>query len=367
MKRLFFSLLRYALWEDGSVDAKELRDAVPHILDIAKKHDLGQTVAYAAERLGVTDGALMREKDLAIFRVEKIKYAVEQVSDLLSAAEIPHIFLKGVHIRGLYPEEWMRPSCDVDVFVDADKVDAAAEALEKGGYIRGRRHIYDVMLTAVNGCTVELHFALMSEGYQKKAAELLKNVWSYAEAEGGHRYRMNGEMSYFYHISHMAKHVQTGGCGVRPFIDMKLLADKCDRAKAEALLEEGGLSAFERAARGLADVWFSNGRHDGVTEVLEEYVLSGEVYGSKHNAAAGYGSRSRYIASRIFMPYSELKQKYPALDGKPYLMPYYTLRRWLGAVKKKRVASSVDELKASRSVSKAEIQKYGTLFKKLEL
>lgn len=367
MKNLLFSLLRYALWEGDSVDKEEVQNALPQIFTMAKKHDLGQTVAFAAEKLGISDKALTREKDLAIFRVERIKYAAEQVGDLLSAAEIPHIFLKGAHVRELYPEEWMRPSCDVDVYVDADRVDAATHALVMAGYTQGRRHIYDVLFTSPEGSTVELHFALMTEGYQKKASELLKNVWSYTEEDGCHRYRMNGEMSYFYHISHMAKHVQTGGCGIRPFMDMKLLADKCDRAKAEALLSEGGLLTFEKAAERLADAWFFNGRHDDVTEVLEEYVLSGAVYGTKHNAAASQGSRMRYLASRAFMPYAELKQKYPSLDGKPYLMPIYTLRRWFGALKKKKVASTFNELKASGSASETEMQKYGALFKKLEI
>ena len=365
MKALLFDLLRYAVWGEGEVDREIAEKEISEVYALAKKHDLAQTLAYAYEKLGITDDLLTREKDIAVFRTEKIKFITEEVSAQLTEAKIPHIPLKGACIRRLYPEEWMRPSCDVDVYVDPSRVNDASKALEKAGYVMGRRHVHDIAFTSPGGCTVELHFVLAAEGEQKKAWELLKNVWEYTVPDGDHRYRMNAEMTYFYHLSHMARHVQTGGCGIRPFIDMRLI--ECHRERAEALLEQGGLAAFEKIARQLSDVWFSDGVHDDVTEALEEYILTGAVYGTSRNAAASKGSRSRYILSRIFMPYSELKLKYPFLNGKPYLMPWYTFRRWCNLLKRKKIGSSMRELKASSTVSVAEMKKIGALFKKLEL
>lgn len=40
------------------------------------------------------------------------------------------------------------------------------------------------------------------------------------------------------------------------------------------------------------------------------------------------GGRARYLLSRIWMPYGDLLRKYPALEGRPALMPLYQLRRW---------------------------------------
>ena len=74
MKKLFFSLLRYAVWDGGSVDTEEAVKVLPQLYSLAKKHDLGQLLAYALERLGISDEGLTREKDIAVFRVERIKY-----------------------------------------------------------------------------------------------------------------------------------------------------------------------------------------------------------------------------------------------------------------------------------------------------
>ena len=134
-----------------------------------------------------------------------------------------------------------------------------------------------------------------------------------------------------------------------------------------ALLEKGGLSDFEALARRLSMVWFSGDEGDGDTSLLEEYVLSGAVYGSKHNAAAGNGGRVKYLVTRIFMPYSQLKYKYPSLNGRPYLYGFYVVKRWMNLLKGKRARRSMDELKATCTVSTPESTKYSQLFKKIKL
>ena len=59
----------------------------------------------------------------------------------------------------------------------------------------------------------------------------------------------------------MAKHfVSTGGCGIRPFLDIWVLNHKIDfnREKREKLLSDGGLDVFAKQAELLSEVWFGN-------------------------------------------------------------------------------------------------------------
>ena len=367
MKEKLFLLLRYAICEQTEL-AQDIKQDLPQIYKLAKKHDMAQTVAYACEKLGISHPVLEKEKALSLFRTEKISYTAENAGNVLEEARIPHIFLKGYYLRSMYPEAWLRPSCDVDIYVGEKNAEAAAQALEKAGYVRGRRHIYDIMFTSPNGSTVELHFLLTDGDGHKKTARVLSDVWKYTVAETEYRYRMNEEMFYFYHIAHMSKHVRTGGCGIRPFADMWLLCrEQKNREKTDVLLEKGGLADFERIARRLAFVWFSGEKGDSDTDALEEYILSGAVYGNKHNAAAGQGSKIKYLFTRIFMPYSQLKYKYPALNGKPYLYGFYIVRRWLNLLKGKRAKHSMDEFRATCTVSTPESTKYSQLFKNLKL
>ncbi len=369
MKELLFLLLRYAVCNNVTIDnTKEIEYSLPEIYKLAKKHDVAQVVSFAADKLGIKSPVLEREKALAILRVEKLKFASTQVCDVLEKAKIPHMLLKGAHLRALYPEDWVRTSCDVDVYVDVENLDKAADALEKSGFARGRRHTHDVMLTAPNGYTIELHFVLITEDCLKGAIKILSGIWENSIPETQYRYKMNDETFYFYHIAHMARHVKSGGCGIRPYLDLWLLCHQTvQNPSRQELCKAGGLEKFEETSRQLSEIWFSGTKHNALSLALEEYVISGEVYGKKQNAAAGHGAKLGYVLSRIFMPYSQLKLKYQNLDGKPYLMPVYTIKRWCNLLDRKTAKSSVKELKASASVSKNELKRFGNLLKNLGL
>ena len=96
-------------------------------------------------------------------------------------------------------------------------------------------------------------------------------------------------MFYFYYIAHMAKHfVETGGCGIRPFLDIWVLNHRIDfdREKRDKLLSDGGLDVFAKQAELLSEVWFGNAEHTEITRQMETYILRGGVYGANTNRIA---------------------------------------------------------------------------------
>lgn len=142
-------------------------------------------------------------------------------------------------------------------------------------------------------------------------------------------------MFYFYHLAHMAKHFENGGCGIRPFIDITIL-DNIDGANIEKrneLLEKGNLLIFAEAARNLSKVWFSSSDHDEVSQQMENYILRGGVYGTTENRVAiqqqKKGGRLKYLLSRLFIPYDEIKYKYPILEKHRILTPFMEIHRIL--------------------------------------
>lgn len=97
---------------------------------------------------------------------------------------------------------------------------------------------------------------------------------------------MPDEYFYFYHIAHMAKHfVGTGGCGIRPFLDIWILNNRInfDREKRANLLSDGELDVFAKQAELLAEIWFGTAEHTEITKQMEEYILRGGVYGTNEN------------------------------------------------------------------------------------
>lgn len=230
----------------------------------------------------------------------------------------------------------MRTSCDIDILVPEERVDAAAQLLAAQlGYTVGDKDTHNVVLTAPGGVLLELHYRLLEDHYNATAAPLLDTVWDYADApDGAFEHTLRDEMFYLYHIAHMSKHFLVGGCGIRPFLDLWLLEHRVsfDAARRDALLAQAGLLPFAVQARRLSEVWFGGAAHDDVTRELARYLLTGGVYGSRENLMhmrqLQLGGRARYLLSRIWMPYGDLLRKYPALEGRPALMPLYQLRRW---------------------------------------
>ena len=128
---------------------------------------------------------------------------------------------------------------------------------------------------------------------------------------------MTDEMFYFYHIAHMAKHFEEGGCGIRPFIDLWTLDNikDVDHDKRDELLSQGNLLKFAEVARMLSRVWFENNEHTEITKKMERYILRGGIYGTNENRIAVQqqkrGGRLKYALSKIFIPYDNIKFHYP--------------------------------------------------------
>jgi hypothetical protein len=207
-----------------------------------------------------------------------------------------------------------------------------------------------------------LHYNLVEDGRVNESSEVLKTVWNKSAVREGFNYwlLMPDEMFYFYHVAHMAKHFEDGGCGIRPFIDLWILDNigESNEEKRNQLLNEGGLLKFAQAARRLSSIWFQNCGYDDVSKQMENYILRGGVYGSGKNRIIVHqqkkGGRFRYALSKIVIPYDTIKFQYPVLQKYRWLTPFMQIRRWCKLIfcgHKKRV---IDELKYNQNICKNE-------------
>lgn len=331
-EQVFLALLRSELTGEAPPTV------VPNeeLLKLSAKHDLSHLVADALDKqsaLGAdtVSQALKKQRYRAVLRYEQLNYELEAVNQCFAEARLPFIPLKGAVIRAYYPEPWMRTSCDIDILVHPEDVDRAVQLLcDKLGYQYKGKGTHDVSLFAPCGLHVELHFDTVEQGRASKANEVLSHVWEHTEGEIA--CRMSDAMFYFYHIAHMAKHVEEGGCGVRSFMDLWLLmhAVEYDKAERRALLESGGLARFAEAAEQLADYWFSGAEPSSFICDLEEFILHGGAYGTVATRTAVHqhkNGRWKTLWETIIPPYSDLKLQYPVLQTKSWLYPFYVLYR----------------------------------------
>ena len=347
---------------------------------IAKAHDITHIAGSALINNNLLDGRvaenLYRENVYyTAFRYENLQFVLEKVCKVLENAEIPYIPLKGSVIKNLYPQPWMRTGCDIDILVREDDVDSAAKAIsEQLGYSLKGKGKHDVQILSTENIYVELHFSLIEEDVSPAMAKVLDKAWEHANpADGGYRYELDDAMFYFYHIAHMAKHFLGGGCGIKPFLDLWLMEKNKNyhTSETKALLKKGKLTDFADTARTLSEVWFSGKEHNRVTRLMEEFIFSGGCFGSKETKMLSEqqksGGRIKYILSRIFVPYGELKKQYPIIEKYKIFIPICEICRLFSLVFGKKKNFRKTYLNNLNNVSDEHIDDINLLFESVGL
>ena len=115
----------------------------PETERLAKLHDVAPFI-YDLEQ--------DRNKLLPIMaRMIRLNHAAETMQAILEEACIDHIPMKGAVIRALYPQMWMRTSCDVDILIHEEDLDRATKAFVAHGYQMRKRNYHDVSLFSQDG------------------------------------------------------------------------------------------------------------------------------------------------------------------------------------------------------------------------
>lgn len=368
--KLLFALLRSAVGgEKLKSEEKALYsdEMLPFLVTLAKNHDVLHLAVYGFKQNGLlNENGKKYEKEIftAVYRREKQNYELNRLCRAFENEKIKFIPLKGSILCNLYPEPWLRTSCDIDILVGRESLEESIEFLtKKMGYTVEERATHDVSLNGENGVHVEIHFDLVEDDHAKKASSVLNSVWDNVvlHENSQYRYDMTDEFFYFYHIAHMAKHFEDGGCGIRPFIDVMILDNVpgADTEKRNNLLRDGELLDFANRVRKLSNMWFCFGDGDELMLRMQDYVLSGGVYGTTYNRVAASKStgRVKYVFSRMFAPYSRLVRYYPVLEKHRWLMPFMQVRRWFMLLRPSVAKMAKSELKTNTSISKSEIDK----------
>ena len=382
---ILFALLRSEVCDDALTEEvihALTPDRLESVYMLAKDHDLAHIAGQALGKnkllpKGDISDQFRRQAMLALMRCSWLENAFENICAALETAKIPFIPLKGAVLRGYYPESWMRTSCDIDILVKEDNLEAAVKTLEeKLKYTRGEKSPHDIsMLSADGGVHLELHYTVVEENRAVNASAVLKGIWDVANPwkEDGARQVLSDEMLYFYHIAHMAKHVQEGGCGVRPFLDLWILNHRVvfDAEKRKALLEKGGLTAFARVAEELSEAWFSDKEAGETAEQFARFILFGGMYGSVENDVAikqtQKGGKFGYAMSRFFPATEKMKFRYPILQRRPWLLPVYHAVRWTEVLRKGNGLQSLRELETNATMSEDAVKSTSELMKQLGL
>lgn len=382
-EELLFALLRIAVC--GAPATEELNkactdEALNRVYGIAARYDVAHLVGQAISvlKVGTGDCADQYKQSAmqALYRYVGMSNAYELVCQALETAKIPFVPLKGSVMRSWYPEPWMRTSCDMDILVQGEVVEQAATLLRENlQFVSTGGSAHDIGLRAPGGQLLELHYSMIEDFVSKKSSEIMANVWEEVVPLEGKQYhkQLPDPLFYYYHMAHMAKHLEHGGCGIRPVLDIWVLNHRVPHSREDrnALLEKGGMLAFAKAAEKLSEIWFSGKEKDEMSAQLEAFILSGGKYGGLKNRVAvnqaKQGGKVQNALSRIFLPYDVMKHYYPVLQKKKWLTPFYQILRWFKLLFCGGVKRSVKELQVNAGVSREEANQTSKLLEYLGL
>lgn len=360
--RILFRVIRSLVCGEGGLPPVSEIEDTRALYELSHKMDMAHLVGFWLQEnpLGESEqqaqAAFGKQYMMAIYRYQHLTYELKRIGALFERGKIKYMPLKGSVIRSLYPKAWMRTSCDIDILVEECELERAAELLiqELKYKAEGERHYHDMSLFSPSGVHLELHFNIKENTPGMDA--VLERVWDYSSpSEGEYRYVQSDEYLLFHQIAHAAYHFSRGGCGIRPVLDIWLLARRGYDADAlDGLLSEANLRAFAEGIFALGEVWFGVGEHTSLTLSMEDFILGAGAYGSAENQVAVSRAESkgkfRYILSRIFMPYSSMQHRFPVLQKHPWLLPFCHVARWLGLLLPSRRRNVRRELRNNAAI-----------------
>ena len=315
---------------------------VRSMLALCGDYDVSEALFAALVKCGAVsrdDGvysAFTEVQERNFFRCKRLEHTLSEIGRSLTDAHIDYVPLKGAVMRSYYPSPMMRMSADVDVLVRERDLNSACRALEAVGFaVKGKKGFHDISLYSPDGMHLELHYNIKEN--DSRLDPTLERAFDYLvpSADGGYERRFTPEFFAFHLLTHMTYHFINGGCGIRPFADLWIWRHRVgyDDGAVRELCRECGIETFYEKAIMLSEVWFSGAPHTLITRRMEDHVIYNSVYGSATKGIvlrqSKHGGRLGYILSRIFMPYSQLKIRYPIVGKIPPLLPVFEVVRWV--------------------------------------
>lgn len=379
VSQLMFRLIRReAFGFAGDVFSPICDEDALALYRLSKKHAVDHLVGAAIASEGLIENEEISKKFQssvlkAVYHRENLSSEIEKIKGALDEAAIDYVLLKGAVVADFYPEPWQRTSCDIDALAREEQVDRAVQTLvDKLGYELKEKTYHDYSLYSPSGEHLELHFNIKESS--EKLDKILGRAWDYAiPTNEGSEFVFSNEFFWFHAFAHAAYHFGSGGCGVRPAIDLVVMREKLpyDDEKLTQMLKSACILSFAKAFTALSKAWFENGERDELTERMERYVLYGGIYGNLDSYIATSqvrrGGKFKNIMARIWLPYSSLVILYPQLKGKRVLQPFYEAKRWFKVMKKDVRKKCAAEIKGNLNIDKGRVESIDSLFRDLDL
>lgn len=346
------------LWRDGAFDK---------VMSLAAHHKVlplvFDTLCADAERhtARADDESFSRVRRRALRQVMCQTVQSEEFLALLDKFEnvaLRPLVVKGIVCRQLYPSGDLRPSADEDILVSPSELDACRAILESEGFTTcDSAQLFEQTYSRKNGTLrIELHTSLFPPN--STAYGELNRYFADAHAHaktvavGTHTvHTLDCSEHMLYLILHAYKHFVHSGFGIRQLCDITLFAERFDgeidyafvaAACRELSADYFAAALFTLCADCLAlepEVSRRILSHFGGRVEFDSLlcdILASGIYGNSEESRlhsgnmtldavesdkSGRSARTRHLRlSALFPPIERIRERYPYLKRRPYLL-----------------------------------------------
>lgn len=286
----------------------------------------------------------LQDRVLNYVHLDRIQHVViDKVNETFNKNNIEHLFVKGTHIKNLYPETYLRPMGDCDVLIKKENSLKSRKIMKEAGFITtSRSGAHDVYEYQKN--SVEVHRYIYQKE-NKKDNSILNNPWDNAVLVENSKYRLDYSFEAVYILYHLKKHVLSSGIGLRSILDITIFYNhyekEIDLEFLNKELKKNNLDEFLQAILYVNKKFFDLDSpflkedyklEEKDLENIIKYITSSGVHGKGQdfNVMAPRlvkRSKLRTFLSVVFPSWTNMKEAYSWLRYLPFLLPVaYVIR-----------------------------------------
>lgn len=276
--------------------------------------------------------------------------AMKQLMEKLTANGIDHLLFKGFVVKEYFPVPELRTFGDIDFVIRKKDRKKCHELMLSMGY--ACKESWEPVYSYTRGIELyEIHTDVMEVDVSDKAdyTGYYSHIWEHVKQTAAHTFEFVPEFHFLYLITHIAKHINTSGAGIRMYMDiaafLKCFGDSLNWNWVEKQLKVLHFEDFANIVLTMAVEYFDTVSpiqlrpiDASVVSDFVDFTLSGGVFGrtGRDNGTTFLKQnhrneekvfRLRTLLYHVFPPVLALKNRYPYLQRHCWLLPAAWINR----------------------------------------
>lgn len=393
-KQRFVQILKSFIHDAPFLDEEMTTDDWVDVLKLSSIHSDSGIVAYMIKQNPSSGNMPLKTKahhilmqTIAVYanRAELMKKLIRQMNE----AGIDHLLFKGFIVRELYSIPELRTFGDIDFLIRKKDRQKMHQFMLDNGYTV--HDDWEPVYSYVKGQEYyEVHSHVMEIDISDKAdyRGYFEHIWEHAVCKGGHSYELDIEYHLLYLLTHLAKHINSSGAGIRMYVDialyLKQYRDEIDwdhfRQELHTLAFEDYVNMVFTAIEQWFDVPSPIPLRPVDPSVMEDYLnftMDGGVFGHVGRSSGETWlkgddrndvenvSKAKTLLHRLFPAAEKIETRYTYLQGHHWLLPIAWIHRLVKT--RDKLGQHAGEAKDIMNADTEEVLKMRRLYREIGL